>query len=123
VRGLAYYTGVVFEIFDRSKNLRALAGGGALRRPDQGLSDGHVDLPAIGFGIGDVVLGRLIDESPAAAAQLQSALAAACDVYVVIADESKRAEALQIVQTCRELGLTTDFPLKSAKIGKQIPRS
>jgi histidyl-tRNA synthetase len=70
--------------------------------------------------MGDVVLGHLIDETPAAAAQLQSALAASCDAYVVIADESKRAEALQIVQSCRELGLTTDFPLKSAKIGKQF---
>jgi histidyl-tRNA synthetase len=41
-------------------------------------------------------------------------------VFVVIADESRRAEALQIVQTCRELGLSTDFPLKSAKVGKQF---
>jgi histidyl-tRNA synthetase len=120
VRGLAYYTGVVFEIFDRSKNLRALAGGGRYDGLIKGLSDGSVDLPAIGFGMGDVVLGHLIDETPAAAAQLQSALAASCDAYVVIADESKRAEALQIVQSCRELGLTTDFSLKSAKIGKQF---
>lgn len=120
VRGLAYYTGVVFEIFDRSKNLRALAGGGRYDGLIKGLSDGHVDLPAIGFGMGDVVLGHLIDENPAAAARLQSALASSCDAYIVIADESKRPEALQIVQSCRELGLITDFPLKSAKIGKQF---
>jgi len=120
VRGLAYYTGVVFEIFDRSKNLRALAGGGRYDGLIKGLSDGSVDLPAIGFGMGDVVLGHLIDETPAASAQLQSALAASCDAYVIIADESKRTEALHIVQSCRELGLATDFPLKSAKIGKQF---
>jgi histidyl-tRNA synthetase len=120
VRGLAYYTGVVFEIFDRSKNLRALAGGGRYDGLIKGLSDGHVDLPAIGFGMGDVVLGHLIDETPAAAAQLQSALAASCDVYVIIADESRRTEALHVVQSCRELGLVTDFPLKAAKIGKQF---
>ena len=120
VRGLAYYTGVVFEIFDRSKNLRALAGGGRYDGLVKGLSDGAADLPAIGFGMGDVVLGHLIDETPAAAEKLQAALALTSDVFVVIADESRRAEALQIVQTCRELGLSTDFPLKSAKVGKQF---
>jgi histidyl-tRNA synthetase len=120
VRGLAYYTGVVFEIFDRSKNLRALAGGGRYDGLVKGLSDGTADLPAIGFGMGDVVLGHLIDETPAAAEKLQAALVQTSDVFVVIADESRRAEALQIVQTCRELGLSTDFPLKSAKVGKQF---
>ena len=120
VRGLAYYTGVVFEIFDRSKNLRALAGGGRYDGLVKGLSDGAADLPAIGFGMGDVVLGHLIDETPAAAEKLRSALAASTDVFVVIADESRRAEALQIVQTCREIGLSTDFSLKPAKVGKQF---
>lgn len=120
VRGLAYYTGVVFEVFDRSKNLRALAGGGRYDGLIKGLSDGAVDLPAIGFGMGDVVLGHLIDETPSASEKLRAALAAGTDVYVIIADESRRAEALQIVQSCRELGLATDFPLKPAKIGKQF---
>ena len=120
VRGLAYYTGVVFEVFDRSKNLRALAGGGRYDSLVKGLSDGAADLPAIGFGMGDVVLGHLIDETPAAAKKLQAALAQASDVFVVIADETRRTEALQVVQTCRELGLSTDFPLKSAKVGKQF---
>jgi histidyl-tRNA synthetase len=120
VRGLAYYTGVVFEIFDRSKNLRALAGGGRYDGLVKGLSDGAADLPAIGFGMGDVVLGHLIDEIPAAAEKLRAALAASTDVFVIIADESHRAEALQVVQTCREIGLSTDFPLKPAKVGKQF---
>lgn len=120
VRGLAYYTGVVFEIFDRSKSLRALAGGGRYDGLVKGLSDGAVDLPAIGFGMGDVVLGHLIDETPAATAQLQAALARTSDVFVIVADESRRAEALGIVQTCRELGLSTDFALKPSKIGKQF---
>jgi len=120
VRGLAYYTGVVFEVFDRSKNLRALAGGGRYDGLVKGLSDGAADLPAIGFGMGDVVLGHLIDETPAASEKLRAALAASTDVFVVIADESRRAEAIQVVQTCREIGLSTDFPLKSAKVGKQF---
>lgn len=120
VRGLAYYTGVVFEVFDRSQNLRALAGGGRYDGLIHGLSDGAADLPAIGFGMGDVVLGHLIDETPAAAQRLQTALAPSLDIFVVIADEARRPEALGIVQTCRELGLSTDFPLKPVKTGKQF---
>src|SRR5271170_2010769 len=58
VRGLAYYTGVVFEVFDRSGEFRAIAGGG---RYDTLLKNlGGVDLPALGFGIGDVVLGEIL---------------------------------------------------------------
>jgi histidyl-tRNA synthetase len=120
VRGLAYYTGAVFEIFDRSKNLRALAGGGRYDGLVKALSDGAADLPAIGFGLGDVVLGHLIDETPAASEKLAAALAPSSDVFVIIADESRRPEALALVQSFREIGLSTDFPLKPAKIGKQF---
>ena len=55
VRGLAYYTGTVFELFDAKKSLRAICGGG--RYDDLLQSVGGVDLPALGFGMGDVVLG------------------------------------------------------------------
>src|SRR5438034_8688859 len=55
VRGLAYYTGIVFELFDAQKALRAISGGG---RYDGLLKElGGLDLPALGFGMGDVVLG------------------------------------------------------------------
>lgn len=120
VRGLAYYTGVVFEIFDRSKNLRALAGGGRYDSLIKGLSDGAADLPALGFGMGDVVLGHLIDETPAAAEKRRIATVPPCEVFVVIADETHRAQALRIVQTSRDLGWRTDFPLKPAKVGRQF---
>ena len=120
VRGLAYYTGVVFEIFDRSKNLRALAGGGRYDALIKGLSDGASDLPAIGFGMGDVVLGHLIDETPGADAQRRAANAPACEIFVVVADEARRADALRIVQIARDLGWKTDFPLKPAKVGRQF---
>ena len=59
-------------------------------------------------------------EFEAASEKLSAALAASTDVFVVIADESRRSEALQLVQTCREIGLSTDFPLKSVKVGKQF---
>ena len=120
VRGLAYYTGVVFEIFDRSKNLRALAGGGRYDNLIKGLSDGAADLPAIGFGMGDVVLGHLIDEIPAADERRRSATIPACEVFVVVADEAQRANALKVVQQVRDLGWRTDFPLKPAKVGRQF---
>jgi histidyl-tRNA synthetase len=122
VRGLAYYTGVVFEVFDRSKNERALAGGGRYDKLLHLMSDGKVDLPALGFGMGDVVLGNLIDDTPAAAAQRDAWLKEehACDVYVVIAKEERRSEALALVQRLREAGQRVDFPLVAAKVGKQF---
>ena len=122
VRGLAYYTGVVFEVFDRSKNERALAGGGRYDKLLSLMSDGKVDLPALGFGMGDVVLANLINDTPAAKAQLEAWLARerAADVYVVIAKEERRAEALGVVQRLRDAGQRTDFPLTAAKVGKQF---
>ncbi len=58
VRGLAYYTGIVFELFDAKGELRAICGGGRYDSLLQSL--GGVDLPALGFGMGDVVLGELL---------------------------------------------------------------
>ena len=120
--GLAYYTGVVFEVFDRSKNERALAGGGRYDKLLSLMSDGKTDLPALGFGMGDVVLANLINDTPAAKAQLDAWLARerAADVYVVIAKEDRRPEALALVQRLRDAGQRTDFPLTAAKIGKQF---
>jgi len=122
VRGLAYYTGVVFEVFDRKRTLRAVAGGGRYDNLVSVMSDGKLSLPAFGFGMGDVTLAQLIELSPAATAQMQAAMAreAAADLYVVIAKEERRPEALGIVQRLRELGFRLDFPLAPAKVGKQF---
>ncbi len=122
VRGLAYYTGVVFEVFDRSKNERALAGGGRYDKLLSLMSDGKVDLPALGFGMGDVVLANLIADIPAAAAKRDAWLARehACDIYVIIAKEDRRSDALALVQRLREAGHRVDFPLTAAKVGKQF---
>ena len=122
VRGLAYYTGVVFEVFDRAKNERALAGGGRYDRLLSLMSDGKVDLPALGFGMGDVVLLNLLDEIPAAKVRLDAWCAAqhACDLFVVIANEELRPQALALVQELRDSGKRTDFALAPAKVGKQF---
>ena len=122
VRGLAYYTGLVFEVFDRKKTLRAVAGGGRYDNLMNAMSDGKVTLPAIGFGMGDVVLGELIDATPAAAEKMRAWIAQrhAADVYVIIANETRRVDALGLVQQLRGLGFRVDYPLSAAKVGKQF---
>src|SRR5277367_4672145 len=114
VRGLAYYTGVVFEVFDRSGEFRAIAGGG---RYDTLLKNlGGVDLPALGFGIGDVVLGEILKGN-----QWKPALSSANRVYLVIADEAFRPHAMGVL---RHLRYTTEFPVDysfgPAKVGRQF---
>jgi len=122
VRGLAYYTGVVFEVFDRSKNERALAGGGRYDRLLALMSDGKVDLPALGFGMGDIVLENLIDDVPAARERRDAWMAQqrACDVYLVVAKAELRLDAVALAQSLRDAGLRVDFPLVDTKVGKQF---
>ena len=122
VRGLAYYTGVVFEAFDRAGKLRAIAGGGRYDNLIAQLSDGAVSLPALGFAMGDVVLGELIRETPAASARMERAIRSGqqLDVYVVMAKEERRADALAHVQAMRDAGFRVDLPLSATKVGKQF---
>ncbi|MFI0347166.1 MAG: histidine--tRNA ligase [Chthoniobacterales bacterium] len=122
VRGLAYYTGVVFEAFALRGGLRAVAGGGRYDRLIHDLSDGAANLPAVGFGMGDAVLLELIKECPHAAAQEEAAMKAdpACHVYFVIAEETRRNEALQAAQQLRNAGIRTSFSLSAERIGKQF---
>lgn len=122
VRGLAYYTGVVFEVFDRAGELRAIAGGGRYDNLISQLSDGGVSLPAVGFAMGDVVLGDLIRETPPVFTRLADAISrqSALDVYLVVAKEERRAEALRQLQQLRDAGLRVDYPLTPTKVGKQF---
>jgi histidyl-tRNA synthetase len=122
VRGLAYYSGMVFEVFDRSKKERALAGGGRYDRLLDLMSDGKVDLPALGFGMGDVVLGNLIQDTPRAAEKKEAWLARhrSADVFAIVATEQCRSDALAVVQRLRDAGLRVDFSLAPAKVGKQF---
>lgn len=120
VRGLAYYTGMVFEVFDKAKSLRALAGGGRYDGLVGGLTEGAPSLPAAGFGMGDVVLGNLIEAVPAASELMKLRMTKSCDAWMVIADESRRAEALKLIQSLRDNNLTADYSLSPAKVGKQF---
>ncbi len=122
VRGLAYYTGVVFEVFDSAKNLRSVAGGGRYDTLVSIITDGSSDLAATGYAMGDCVISELIKEVPSALLQYQSWLQrqATCDVYVVIADELKRENALALGHAIRDNGLAADWPLSPVKINKQF---
>jgi histidyl-tRNA synthetase len=122
VRGLAYYTGVVFEVFDRAGKFRAIAGGGRYDNLIGQLSDGAASMPALGFAMGDVVLGELIDQTPAAREQMQNAIRTAdkIDIYIVIAKEQRRADALAQIQHLRDGGYLVDYPLTAEKVGKQF---
>jgi histidyl-tRNA synthetase len=122
VRGLAYYTGLVFEVFDRGGKERALAGGGRYDALLEIMSDGKVKMPALGFGMGDVVLANMLEEIPAARARREEWLSKrrAAEVYVVVADESQRLNALGVVQALREAGWRTDYALAATKVGKQF---
>jgi histidyl-tRNA synthetase len=122
VRGLAYYTGIVFEVFDRAGKFRAIAGGGRYNNLIAQLSDGTISMPALGFAMGDVVLGELINEIPRAREAMQKAMAndRKIDIYIVIAKEERRADALKQIQQIRDRGYRVDYPLTSEKVGKQF---
>jgi histidyl-tRNA synthetase len=113
VRGLAYYTGIVWEIHDRKGVLRAIAGGG---RYDNLLKQvSGVDLPALGFGLGDVTMGELLKEC----GKLPQ-LAAGLDCYLVIADETLRLPALQVAHNLRDAGIAVEYSHTPTKVGKQF---
>jgi len=122
VRGLAYYTGIVFEVFDRANKFRAIAGGGRYDNLIAQLSDDAVSMPALGFAMGDVVLGELINETPHAREAMEKAIASdrKIDIYIVIAKEQRRADALAQIQHLRDRGYRVDYPLTATKVPKQF---
>jgi histidyl-tRNA synthetase len=113
VRGLAYYTGIVWEIHDRKGVLRAIAGGGRYDNLLQQVSG--VDLPALGFGLGDVTMTELLKEC-GKLPKIDWGL----DAYVVIADETLRGAALGLIRNLRHAGVAVDYALTNAKVGKQF---
>src|SRR5438477_699396 len=122
VRGLAYYTGIVFEVFDRAGKFRAIAGGGRYDNLISKLSDGALSLPALGFAMGDVVLGELINEIPRAREAMQKAIARdrKIDIYIVIAKEERRTDALTQIQQLRDRGYRIDYSLTPTKVARQF---
>jgi histidyl-tRNA synthetase len=112
----------VFEVFDRAGKFRAIAGGGRYDNLISQLSDGSLSLPALGFAMGDVVLGELINEIPRAREAMQKAIAndSKIDIYIVIAKEQHRADALAQIQQLRDRGYRVDYPLTPTKVARQF---
>ncbi|HEY5552788.1 MAG TPA: histidine--tRNA ligase [Opitutaceae bacterium] len=113
VRGLAYYTGFVFEAFDRKGELRALAGGG--RYDDLVEKLGGPKLPAVGFAIGDMTMALLLEERG-----LAPPLVSAPDCYAVIGGPAERLAAFVGIQELRAAGYRVEYPLKHVGFGKQF---
>jgi histidyl-tRNA synthetase len=113
VRGLAYYTGIVFELFDAQRSLRAICGGG---RYDTLIKEiGGVDLPCVGFGMGDVVLGELLKEHgrvPTASTPL--------DAFLVAVSGDDVAPVLELAHALRDRGLAVEYGLRHAAVRKQL---
>ncbi|HET6578975.1 MAG TPA: histidine--tRNA ligase [Gemmatimonadales bacterium] len=113
VRGLAYYTGTVFELFDAGRTLRAICGGG--RYDDLLESLGGVDLPALGFGMGDVVLAELLRERG-----LVPASGSSIDVFLAAITDDDLPHVLALAHELRDAGLRAEYSLGAQAVGKQL---
>jgi histidyl-tRNA synthetase len=118
IRGLAYYTGVVFEAFDRKGEFRAIAGGGRYDNLVKLISGGKVNLPALGFGMGDVVLLELLK-----ARGLLPKFDAGIDAFCLIEDEELRPASLQLIHDLRGQGYAIEYSFTPAKSDKQFKRA
>lgn len=109
VRGLAYYTGAVFEAHDRTGEFRAICGGG---RYDKLLSTlGGKDLPATGFGFGDMVIMELLAEK-----NLIPELVSDIDDMVIPLNSDLRNAAVMVAASLRNSGRTVDLVLEDKKM-------
>lgn len=113
VRGLAYYTGIVFELFDAKGELRAICGGGRYDTLLESL--GGASLPALGFGMGDVVLGELLrarGKMPSAAPEL--------DVWVAYGEFGGVESAMRVAAKLRARGRSVEYALGNQKLARQL---
>jgi len=113
VRGLAYYTGIVFEGFDRAGRLRALCGGGRYDRLSETL--GGPKLPAVGFGFGDVVAAELLAERG-----LTPPLPRSLDAVVVPLGEAERPAAIRLARRLRAAGRSVELVLGTPKLRRAL---
>ena len=113
VRGLAYYTGIVFELFDAKGQFRAISGGGRYDTLLQSL--GKVDLPALGFGMGDVVLAELLRDRG-----LMPSTAPHLDFWVAGDDEGLLGEVMRIATALRQRGRSVEYALRPQSMSRQL---
>ena len=115
VRGLAYYTGFVFEIFERSGKSRAVAGGG---RYDQLIEKfGYPPTPAVGLAFGDVTLQNILIDR-----QLLPEFQPLCDIFVIFDAHSEPA-AMHDILYLRQCGVKVNYALKGISLDKQFKQA
>ena len=109
-----------FQSFSCPKHgkFRAIAGGGRYDHLVSLISGGRTSLPALGFGMGDVVLTELLKDR-----NLIPELSQTINAFVQITDESMRNTSLGIIQQLRQAGITTEYPLLKTKPDKQFKRA
>ncbi|HEX5521669.1 MAG TPA: histidine--tRNA ligase [Longimicrobiaceae bacterium] len=113
VRGLAYYTGIVWELFDARGELRAIAGGG---RYDELLGQlSGTDLPALGFGMGDVVLKELLADRG-----LLPETGQKLDYYLIAVTAEERPALLSLAHRLRDAGHAVEYGFRQQGVGKQL---
>jgi histidyl-tRNA synthetase len=108
VRGLAYYTGIVFEAYDAERKLRAVCGGGRYDRLLEAL--GGPPIPAVGFGFGDVVIAELLADHG-----LLPALPRELDDVVCSLGEAQRAAAIRVAERLRAEGRAVELVLGESR--------
>ena len=113
VRGLAYYTGTVFEAFDTGRSLRAICGGGRYDRLLETL--GGPALPAVGFGFGDVVILELLQDL-GVFPDLQREL----DAVVFAFGDSERPAAIRLAAQLRGAGQRVELVLANSKLKRVL---
>ena len=113
VRGLAYYTGTVFEVFDRQGELRAICGGG--RYDDLLAAVSDLELSAVGFGMGDVVLAELLRERG-----LLPDTAPGPDYHIVTITDDERPVLRRVARRLRDAGHSVSYTLRQVGVGKQF---
>ena len=112
VRGLAYYTGIVFELFDAQGEFRAICGGG---RYDNLLKSlGGIDLPALGFGMGDVVLGELLRSRGLADIPVGEP-----DFWVAAEENGDLRDVILAATQLRRAGASVEYALRPQALSKQ----
>jgi histidyl-tRNA synthetase len=113
VRGLAYYTGIVFELYDRKGELRAICGGGRYDNLIAAL--GGPDIAAVGFGMGDVVLAELLQDRnllPEAPSRIEAS--------VIPVGAEMASAARQVTATLRQAGIAAETPYTPTGVGKDL---
>ncbi len=119
VRGLAYYTGIVFEVYDRASSLRAICGGG---RYDNLLRDfGGPAITATGFGMGDAVLEILLREKGLLTDAMLTTRTV--DYFIATVADEFRDQAIELAFQIRRAGACAEFSYKSASLKKQLKQA